>query len=108
MAKKKIVRAMSKEKIIEFIEANDGMVTNSLMQEKHFGDVGSGNKTTTAMRKMADEGKLKMKITHASGATTIEWLLPEIETKKVSEGCSFTLSEPYFHGGHVNRATFGL
>ena len=76
MAKKKMVKSMSKEKIIEFIAANGGMVTNSLMQEKHFGDVGSGNKTTTAMRKMADEGKLKMKIAHVSGATTIEWLPP--------------------------------
>ena len=76
MAKKKMVRSMSKEKIIEFIEANGGIVTNSLMQERHFGDVGIGNNTTSALRKMADEGKLKMKITHASGATTIEWLLP--------------------------------
>jgi len=41
-----------------------------------------GNKTTSEMRKMADEGKLKLKITHASYTTTIEWLLPEIETKK--------------------------
>jgi hypothetical protein len=76
MAKKKIIKSMSKEKIIEFIEANGGMVTNSLMQERHFGDVGIGNKTTSALRKMADEGKLKMKITHASDATKIEWLIP--------------------------------
>ena len=76
MAKKKMVRSVSKEKIIEFIEANGGMVTNSLMQERHFGDVGIGNQTTSVMRGMADEGKLKMKITHVSGATTIEWLLP--------------------------------
>jgi len=45
----------SEDKIIEFIEANGGMVTNSLMQERHFGDVGIGNKTTSAMRGMADE-----------------------------------------------------
>jgi len=70
------VKRMSKEEIIEFIEANGGMVTNSLMQERHFGDVGMGNNTTSAMRKMADEGKLKMKITHTRDATTIEWLLP--------------------------------
>ena len=76
MAKRKMVKSMSKEKIIEFIEANGGKVTNSLMQERHFGDVGIGNNTTSALRKMADEGELKMKITHASGATTIEWLLP--------------------------------
>ena len=76
MVKKKMVRSRSKEEILEFIEANGGMVTNSLMQERHFGDVGIGNKTTSAMRKMADEGKLKMKITHASDATTIQWLLP--------------------------------
>lgn len=72
---------MSSEKIIEFIKANGGSVTNSLMQEKHFGDVGTGNKTTTEMRKMADEGKLDIKITHASHTTTIEWLLPEIGIK---------------------------
>jgi hypothetical protein len=76
MAKKKMVKSMSKEKIIEFIEANGGIVTNSLMRERHFGDVGTGNKTTTTMRKMADEGILKMKIAHASYTTTIEWLLP--------------------------------
>jgi hypothetical protein len=76
MAKKKMVKSMSKEKIIEFIEANGGMVTNSLMRERHFGDVGTGNKTTSAMRKMADEGKLKMKIAHAGYTTTIQWLLP--------------------------------
>jgi len=66
----------SEEKIIEFIKANGGMVSNSLMQERHFGDVGIGNKTTSVIRGMADEGKLKMKITHASYTTTIEWLLP--------------------------------
>jgi hypothetical protein len=82
MAKKKIIKSMSKEKIIEFIKANGGMVSNSLMQERHFGDVGIGNKTTSAMRKMADEGKLKMKITHASNTTTIEWLIPHVENKK--------------------------
>ena len=75
MAKKKMVKSMSKEKIIEFIEANGGSATNSLMQERHFGDVGIGNKTTSAMREMADEGKLRMKINHTSGATTIEWIL---------------------------------
>ena len=73
---------MSNEKIIEFIKANGGSVTNSLMREKHFGDVGTGNKTTTEMRKMADEGKLEMKIIHADHTTTIEWLLTEIENKK--------------------------
>jgi hypothetical protein len=72
---------MSNEKIIEFIKANGGRVTNSLMQEKHFGDVGTGNKTTTEMRRMADEGKLEMKITHANYTTTIEWILPDIGTK---------------------------
>jgi len=72
---------MSNEKIIEFIKANGGSVTNSLMREKHFGDVGTGNKTTTEMRRMADEGKLEMKIIHASYTTTIEWLLPEIGIK---------------------------
>ena len=76
MAKRKMVKSMSKEKIIEFIEANGGKVTNSLMQERHFGDVGIGNHTTSVMRGMADEGKLKMKINHASYTTTIEWLLP--------------------------------
>ena len=76
------VKRMSKEEIIEFIEANGGMVTNSLMRERHFGDVGIGNETTSVMRGMADEGKLKLKITHASYTTTIEWLLPEIENKK--------------------------
>ena len=74
---------MSKEKIIEFIKANGGRVTNSLMREKHFGDVEIGNKTTSVMRRMANEGKLKLKITHNSyNATTIEWLLPEVENKK--------------------------
>jgi hypothetical protein len=67
---------MSKEEIIEFIKANGGSVTNSLMKEKNFGDVGSGKKTTTELRKMADEGKLKMKIIHASYTTKIKWLLP--------------------------------
>lgn len=75
-------KRMSKEKIIEFIKANGGSVTNSLMQERHFGDVGIGNKTISVMRRMADEGKLKLKITHASYTTTIEWLLLEIENKK--------------------------
>jgi hypothetical protein len=83
MAKKKIIKSMSKEKIIEFIKANGGSATNSLMQERHFGDVGIGNKTTSVMRGMADEGKLKMKINHASYTTTIEWLLPEVENWKI-------------------------
>jgi hypothetical protein len=83
MAKKKILKSMSKEKIIGFIKENGGMVTNSLMRERHFGDVGTGNKTTTTMRKMADEGKLKMKITHTDRTTTIEWLLPEVENWKI-------------------------
>jgi hypothetical protein len=52
------------------------------MQERHFGDVGMGDRTTSAMRKMTDEGKLKMKINHASWTTTIEWLLPKVENWK--------------------------
>ena len=83
MAKKKIIKSMSKEKIIEFIKANGGSVTNSLMQEKHFGDVEIGNKTISVMRGMADEGKLKLKMTHTGYATTIEWLLPEVENWKI-------------------------
>jgi len=75
-------RMSSEDKIIEFIEANGGRVTNSLMREKHFGDVEIGNKTTSVMRRMANEGKLKLKITHTSYTTTIEWLLPQVENKK--------------------------
>ena len=77
-----MIKSMSKDEIIEFIKANGGRVTNSLMREKHFGDVEIGNKTTSVMRGMADEGKLEMKITHNNYTTTIEWLLPEVENKK--------------------------
>jgi len=72
----------SEDKIITFVKANGGRVTNSLMREKHFGDVEIGKKTISVMRRMADEGKLKLKITHASYTTTIEWLLPKVENKK--------------------------
>ena len=78
----KIKKSVTEGEIIEFIEANGGRVTNSLMREKHFGDVEIGNKTTSVMRRMADEGKLKLKITHNNYTTTIEWFLPEVETKK--------------------------
>jgi hypothetical protein len=78
----KIKKSVTEEEIIEFIEANGRRVTDSLMLEEHFGDVGTGNKTILVMRKMADEGKLKLKITHNNYTTTIEWLLPEIENKK--------------------------
>ena len=74
-----VKRMSSEDKIIEFIEANGRRVTDSLMLEEHFGDVGTGNKTISVMRKMADEGKLKLKITHNNYTTTIEWLLPEVE-----------------------------
>jgi hypothetical protein len=50
---------------LKFIAANGGSAINSLMQERHFRDVGIGNNTTPAMRKMVDEEKLKMKINHA-------------------------------------------
>ncbi len=78
----KTKKSVTEEEIIEFIEANGGRAANSLMLEEHFGDVGTGNKTILVMRKMADEGKLKLKITHNNYTTTIEWLLPEIENKK--------------------------
>ena len=78
----KIKKSVTEEEIIEFIKANGGMVTDSLMLEEHFGDVGTGNKTILVMRKMADEGKLKLKITHNNYTTTIEWLLPEVEKGK--------------------------
>jgi len=78
----KIKKSVTEEEIIEFIKANGGMVTDSLMLEEHFGDVGTGNKTILVMRKMADEGKLKLKITHKMYTTTIEWLLPEVEKGK--------------------------
>jgi len=78
----KIKKSVTEEEIIEFIKANGGMVTDSLMLEEHFGDVGTGNKTILVMRKMADEGKLKLKITHKMSTTTIEWLLPEVEKGK--------------------------
>lgn len=77
-----VQRMLSEDEIIEFIKANGGRVTNSLMREKHFGDVEMGNKTTSVMQRMADEGKLKLKITHNNYTTTIEWLLPEVENKK--------------------------
>ncbi|MBA7601734.1 hypothetical protein ES703_08814 [subsurface metagenome] len=77
-----VKRMSSEDKIITFIEANGGRVTNSLIREKHFGDGEIGNKTTSVMRRMADEGKLKLKITHNNYTTTIEWLLPEVENKK--------------------------
>jgi len=77
----KIKKSVTDGEIIEFIEANGGRVTNSLMGEKHFGDVGIGNMTISVMRRMADEGKLKLKITHKMYTTTIEWLLPEVENK---------------------------
>ena len=77
-----VKRMSSEDKIITFVKANGGRVTNSLMREKHFGDVEIGKKTISVMRRMADEGKLKLKITHASYTTTIEWLLPEVENKK--------------------------
>ncbi len=78
----KIKKSVTEGEIIEFIKANGGMMTNSVMLEKHFGDVEIGNKTISVMRGMADEGKLKLKITHKMYTTTIEWLLPEIENKK--------------------------
>jgi len=78
----KIKKSVTEEEIIEFIKANGRRVTDSLMLEEHFGDVGTGNKTILVMRKMADEGKLKLKITHKMYTTTIEWLLPEVENKK--------------------------
>ncbi len=78
----KIKKSVTEEEIIEFIEANGRRVTDSLMLEEHFGDVGTGNKTILVMRKMADEGKLKLKITHNNYTTTIEWLLPEVENGK--------------------------
>jgi len=71
-----VQRMLSEDEIIEFIKANGGRVTNSLMREKHFGDVEIGNKTTSVMQRMANEGKLKLKITHNNYTTTIEWLLP--------------------------------
>ncbi len=77
-----VKRMSSEDEIITSIEANGGRVTDSMMLEKHFGDVGIGNKTIPVMRRMADEGKLKLKITHNNYTTTIEWLLPEIENKK--------------------------
>ncbi len=78
----KIKKSVTEGEIIEFIKANGGMMTNSVMREKHFGDVEIGNKTISVMRGMADEGKLKLKITHKMYTTTIEWLLPEVENKK--------------------------
>ena len=77
-----IKKSVTEGEIIEFIKANGGMMTNSVMREKHFGDVEIGNKTISVMRRMADEGKLKLKITHNNYTTTIEWLLPEVENKK--------------------------
>ncbi len=77
----KIKKSVTEGEIIEFIKANGGMMTNSVMREKHFGDVEIGNKTISVMRGMADEGKLKLKITHKMYTTTIEWLLPEVENK---------------------------
>ena len=77
----KIKKSVTEGEIIEFIKANGGMMTNSVMREKHFGDVEIGNKTISVMRGMADEGKLKLKITHEMYTTTIEWLLPEVENK---------------------------
>ena len=81
----KIKKSVTEGEIIEFIKANGGMVTNSLMLEKHFGDVEIGNKTISVMRGMADEGKLKLKITHNKYTTTIEWLLPEVEKQKIKK-----------------------
>ena len=77
-----VKRMSSEDKIITFVKANGGRVTNSLMREKHFGDVEIGKKTISVMRRMADEGKLKLKITHNDYTTTIEWLLPKVENKK--------------------------
>ncbi len=77
----KIKKSVTEEEIIEFIKANGGRVTDSMMLEKHFGDVGIGNKTIPVMRRMADEGKLKLKITHNNFTTTIEWLLLEVERR---------------------------
>jgi len=76
-----VKRMSSEDEIITFIEANGGRVTDYLMREKHFGDVGIGNKTISVMRRMADEGKLKLEITHNNYTTTIEWLLPEVERR---------------------------
>ena len=77
----KIKKSGTDGEIIEFIKANGGMMTNSVMREKHFGDVEIGNKTISVMRRMADEGKLKLKITHNNFTTTIEWLLLEVERR---------------------------
>ena len=77
-----IKKSVTEGEIIEFIKSNGGRVTDSMMLEKHFGDVEIGNKTISVMRGMADEGKLKLKITHNNFTTTIEWLLPEVENKK--------------------------
>ncbi len=76
-----IKKSVTEGEIIEFIKANGGRVTDSMMLEKHFGDVGIGNKTIPVMRRMADEGKLKLKITHNNYTTTIEWLLLEVERR---------------------------
>ncbi len=78
----KIKKSVTEGEIIEFIKANGGKVANSLMREKHFGDVETGNRTISVMRRMANEGKLKLNITHIDRATTIEWLLPEVKNKK--------------------------
>jgi len=75
----KIKKSVTEGEIIEFIKANGGRAANSLMREKHFGDVETGNMTISVMRSMADEGKLKLEITHNNYTTTIEWLLPEVE-----------------------------
>lgn len=56
----KIKKNVTEGEIIEFIKTKGGRVTNSFTQEKHFGDVESGNKTISVMRRMADEGKLKL------------------------------------------------
>jgi len=72
---------LSEEKIIEFIKAEGGAVTNLLMREKHFGDVETGKRTISTMRKMTDEGKLRLEITHVGHATTIEWILPGVGKK---------------------------
>ena len=76
-----VKRMSSEDEIITSIEANGGRVTDSMMLEKHFGDVEIGNKTISVMRGMADEGKLKLKITHNNFTTTIEWLLLEVERR---------------------------
>ena len=51
----------TEEEVYEFVKRR-GSVTNDQMYQEGYGDVGRGHDTVSKLRKLADEGKLKLNI----------------------------------------------